>query len=339
MASLKRIASDVGVSYTLVSKVLSGRLSTTGVSERTREAILKRAKELDYTPNRLAVALKAGRKGAVAIFLHQHGSPGSDISDRLLQGLAGGLEASGLRMWLRFFTTKEEFLAACGSKLQNEVDGLIVAGVFHPEIIPLFAELEKKRVPVVSAYQNFGPHYQPHPHNVAVDTELQGYLPTKHLLDLGMRKLVCIQALTNRTEGFERAMREAGVEIDPRMQISTPNNFLAEDAMLGVRRLLKEGLKFDGVVAHSDAQAVGVINELLAQGVKVPDDVRVTGVDNSPLAHYCAVPITSVSSEIRNVGKTAVEMLLRRIKGEEVVAVRIPPRLIVRGSTVRATSL
>lgn len=332
MASLKRIASDVGVSYTLVSKVLSGRLSTTGVSERTREAILKRAKELDYTPNRLAVALKAGRKGAVAIFIHQHGSPGSDISDRLLQGLSDGLESSSLRMWLRFFKTKEEFVAACDSNLQKEVDGLIVAGVFHPEIIPKFAELEKKRVPVVSVYQDNGPQILPN--NASVDTVLQGYLPTKHLIDLGLKKLVCVQALENRTEGFRKAMHEAGVAVDPRIQVSTPNNFYAEHATLGIRRLLQEGLKFEGVVCQSDAQAVGVINELLAHGIKVPDDVKVTGVDNSPLAHYCAVPITSVSSEIRVAGKTAVEMLLRRIKGEEVVSVRIPPRLIVRGSTV-----
>ena len=54
MASLKRIAAELNVSYTLVSKVLSGRLGTTGVSEKTRVRILNKAKELDYVPNRLA---------------------------------------------------------------------------------------------------------------------------------------------------------------------------------------------------------------------------------------------------------------------------------------------
>ena len=136
MASLKRIAAELGVSYTLVSKVLSGRLGTTGVSARTREAILKRAKELDYVPNRLAVALKAGRKGAVGIFLHSIGSPGSDVSERLLRGMAEGLEQSGSRMWLRFFTTDEDFLVACDTRLKREVDGLIVAGLHHPGLMP-----------------------------------------------------------------------------------------------------------------------------------------------------------------------------------------------------------
>jgi LacI family transcriptional regulator len=332
MGSLKRIASDVGVSYTLVSKVLSGRLSTTGVSEKTREAILKRARELDYTPNRLAVALKAGRKGAVGIFVHQHGSPGSDVSDRLLQGLSDGLELSGLRMWLRFFKTKDEFVAACGSKLQSEVDGLIVAGVDHPELLPKFLELEKKKVPVVSIFQDKEVGVKPRPNNVTVDMELQGYLPTKHLLDLGLRRIVCTQSIASRTAGFLRAMREAGVAVDPKLQLHLGENFLGEGARDGIRRFLAEGLSFDGVVCQSDAQAVGVINELVGQGIRVPEQVKVTGADNSPMAHYCIVPITSVSSEMRVAGKRAVEMLLGRIKGESGSSILIPPRLIRRES-------
>jgi LacI family transcriptional regulator len=332
MGSLKRIAADVGVSYTLVSKVLSGRLSTTGVSEKTRAAILKRARDLDYTPNRLAVALKAGRKGAVGIFVHQHGSPGSDVSDRLLQGLCDGLESSGLRMWLRFFKTKDEFVAACGSKLQSEVDGLIVAGVDHPELLPKFHELEKKKVPVVSIFQDKEAGGKPRPNNVTVDMELQGYLPTKHLLDLGLRRIVCTQSIASRTVGFVRAMREAGVAIDPKLQLELPENFTGESARDGIRRFLAEGLEFDGVVCQSDAQAVGVINELVRQGIKVPERVKVTGADNSPMAHYCVVPITSVSSEMRVAGKRAVEMLLGRIKGESGSSILIPPRLIRRES-------
>ncbi len=63
MASLKCIASELGVSCSLVSKVLSGRLGTTGVSSKTRQAIVRKAKQLEYVPNRLAVALKADSQG------------------------------------------------------------------------------------------------------------------------------------------------------------------------------------------------------------------------------------------------------------------------------------
>ena len=61
MPSLKSIAAELGVSYTLVSKVLSGRMCSTGVSAATREAILKKAEEVHYQPNHLAVALKRGK--------------------------------------------------------------------------------------------------------------------------------------------------------------------------------------------------------------------------------------------------------------------------------------
>ncbi len=77
MVSLKRIAAELDVSYSLVSKVLNDRLGTTGVSPATRDAIQKKAKELNYVPNRLAVALKAGRKGVVGIFFHHMGILGA----------------------------------------------------------------------------------------------------------------------------------------------------------------------------------------------------------------------------------------------------------------------
>ncbi len=333
MASLKRIAGDLGVSYTLVSKVLSGRLGTTGVSAKTREAILARAAELEYVPNHLAVALKAGRKGSVGIFLHGIGSPGSDVTDRLLGGLAQGLEQSGLRMLLRFFKTEEEFLAACDVRLRSEVDGLIVAGATHPELIPKFMELEEKNVKVVSIFNEFPRKTLEQSTNVVADYELQGYLPTKHLLDQGLRRIACLDTVENRTQGFRRAFEEANFTPRP-SQFVRCKSFSYEDGIVAADEILQTPNGMEGVVCQSDSQALGLIHQLNKKGVRVPNDIKVTGVDNSPLARYCIVPITSVTSEMRPSGLKAVELLLQKIEGQKVQSIKLTPKLEIRESSL-----
>lgn len=334
MASLKRIAAELDVSYTLVSKVLSGRLGTTGVSTETREKILNKARELDYVPNRLAVALKAGRKGAVGIFFHHLGTPGSDVSDRLLKGLAEGLDESGIRMWLRFFTTDADFVQACDSRLKSEVDGLIVAGVYHAGLKEKLHELKRQKVPVVTLFTDDSPDIKdPSITSVRVDYFAQGFLPTMHLLEQGCRKLACLSSVENRTEGFLKAHRKMGVKVDPALIISTEGGFFLEDGRKGVRKLLDLKVAFDGIVCQSDSQAAGVINELVLRGIKVPEEVMVTGVDNSPVASDCIVPVTSVTSEMGRAGLMAVELLLHKIEGRKVSSVLIEPRLVVRNSS------
>jgi LacI family transcriptional regulator len=320
------------VSYSLVSKVLSGRLGTTGVSLKTRQAILRKAKQLDYVPNRLAVALKAGRKGAVGIFLHHIGSPGSDVVDRLLRGMAEALEQSGSRMWLRFFTTDEEFLTACDARLKQEVDGLIVAGLHHPGLMKKFRDLEKQNVPVVCLFNNLPEQAGKALTNVEIDYEKQGYLAAAHLLGLGCRKVACFRTVENRTEGFLRAHREAGVKVDPRLVVPA-RDFYLPTGQACTTKLLESRVPFDGIVCQSDSQAVGAVNELVRRGIAVPEKVKVTGVDNSPLAAGCVVPITSVTSGMRSAGQRAVETLLEKIEGRSDSHVVIEPSLFLRAST------
>lgn len=333
MVSLKRIAAELDVSYSLVSKVLNGRLGTTGVSAKTQDAIRRKARQLNYVPNRLAVALKAGRKGAIGVFFHHQGTPGSDLNGRLLKGLVEELDKIAIRMWLRFFSTDEEFAEACDSRLKSEIDGLLVAGVYHPGLWKKLRELEESGLPVLTLFDDVpegssGERVT----SVRVCYETHGYLPTRHLLELGHRRLACVATVESRTAGFERAHREAGVPIDRRLIIPT-KGFLMEDGRFAVEKLCKLGQMPEGIVCQSDAQANGAINELIIRGLKVPGDVKVTGVDNSPLAEDSIVPITSMTSEMRRAGHRAVKLLMQKIEGKKVDSVVYQPKLVGRTST------
>ncbi len=306
-------------------------MGTTGVSAKTREAVLKKARELDYQPNRLAVALKSGRRGAIAVFIHGIGLPGSDLSSNFLLGLSGAFENSDLRLWLRFFQKDEEFRAACTPKLTRDVDGLIIAGIAHRGLIADLKALEKKGLPVVSVFCTLPNNRSPL--NIATDYRAQCYLATKHLIELGCERIAHFHVLGMRYAGYAEALHEAGRSVQRRLVIRSAG-FDLEDGSLAVRKLLENGEKFDGIVAQSDAQAIGAIRELQRHGLRVPEDVKVTGVDDSPLARICEVPVTSATAEMDVCGRVAVETLKEKIEGKKVEPIVIRPRLVVRASTV-----
>lgn len=328
--SLKGVAAELGVSYSLVSKVLSGRLGNTGVRPEVKDAIFKKAEEMNYRPHPLATALKMGRKGAVGVLVHGIGEPGSELAHDVLRGLSAGLDERGLRLWLRFFATDEEFTRQFDQRMRNEVDGLIVVGLPHPEIYDLLLELKKNGLPIVTAFEQKPIAGVP---NVAENTKRQCYLTTRHLLERGSRRLVHLKGpLPARYEGFLAAHAEAGVEVDTRLVVDC-GNFSVEGGAQAVAELMAAGLEFDGVVAQSDHQALGAVHTLLRRGRRVPEDVRVTGVDDSALCRASMVPLTSATSEMEQVGLTTARLLSRLLEGGEAESVLIEPRLMVRESS------
>jgi LacI family transcriptional regulator len=226
---------------------------------------------------------------------------------------------------------------ACDARLKSEVDGLIVAGRHHPGLMPKFRDLERHDVPVVSIFNDLPNSDRKALTNIQVNYEMQGYLATRHLLEQGCRRLVSFQTIGTRSAGFVRAHREAGVKIQPALLIPA-ENFHLESGKESLRKLLKLGIRYDGIVCQSDAQANGAINELMRHGIEVPEEVKVTGVDNSPVAEDCIVPITSMTSEMRNAGLKAVETLLKKIDGLPVKSAVIDSRLVVRASSGAAGS-
>src|SRR5690606_31522393 len=88
VVGLRDIAEELNVSVSLVSKVLSGRLGTSGANIKKIRAIRAKARELGYQKNLLAEALRTGRQNVLALFLHRHGEPGSGIVDETINGVA-----------------------------------------------------------------------------------------------------------------------------------------------------------------------------------------------------------------------------------------------------------
>lgn len=330
--SLKDIARDLEVSVSLVSKVLNGRLGTTGVRQPLQEKIRKRAAELGFQPNSSARALKQGRHDTIGVFIHRAGMTGSGIIEDLLDGLSGAALLNRQRLMLSFFTNAGEFASVSSLAHSGAIDGLIVAGVFHPELKNRLMAIRNNGMPMVTVYN--APLHRSLP-NVGIDQVAVSQLATQHLIDRGCRRIVHIQNMQERYEGYRAALAGNNLPHRPEwvFKASLQEAYSHTTGEQAVQAFIRNKVAFDGLVAQSDQEAAGAINALFAAGLRVPDDVRVIGIDNAPYCEFSRVPISSVSQDFKRQGALAIDAILASIAGRPVVPVTVDPILVARAST------
>lgn len=330
MASLKDIAEEVGVSVSLVSKVLNDRLGTTGAGSGTVAAIRGVAERVGYRKNASALALLAGRHHVIGVYIHCIGMAGSGILEHLLGGISSMARQHRQRQMLSFFETTQELLDLCDAAHAGTMDGLLLGGLVHPEACDRILEI-RRVIPVVTIYDE---PLHPGLVNVGLDQTRVARVATAHLVERGARAIAHIHNVGGRSEGYRQALADAGLAYEAARVYSAPSvRYDHETGERAVEAFIERGVAFDGIVAQSDQQAVGCINALARHGLRVPDDVRVIGVDDAPYCTFNSVPLSSVDQGFRQRGETAVRMLLDMVNGKTVHTGAIAPRLVVREST------
>lgn len=334
---LKQIADELGVSISLVSKVLSGNLGTSGATAERISTILEKAKEVGYRKNLLAEALRTGRQNAVAVYVHRHGLAGTSIVDEMMMGIAEEASRLHQRLIIHYYETPEEFQAFHSRVYANAVDGIIVGGFPHHELV---GELRKLRqdLPVITILDRAMSDDFP---NIGMDPTEITRRSTLHLIERGCRRIAHIRCTDNRGavqqaklryEGYIKALTEKKIPIDPKLILDSPD-YTYDAGEAATKRLLDGGVTFDGVVGQSDQHAVGALNLLVRQGIDVPRDVKVIGIDNAPFCDFTYVKLSSVSQEFHARGKAAMSVLVGGLNGEPVVTQNFAPVIVARRST------
>jgi LacI family transcriptional regulator len=328
--NLRDIARELNVSVSLVSKVLNRRLGTSGAREDTVNAILAKARELGYRRNNVAAALISGRQNALGVFIHSVGEDGSGISQALVEGIADEAACARLRLMLFYFGGPERFRELLAEAHHNAMDGLIIGGVMHRELVRDLKDLRGRGLPIVTVYDDaIDPDFP----NVGMHQYRVGREATLHLVRQGCRRIAHVSNDPGRRQGYEAALRESGLSIDPEL-IYEAGDYKYRSGELAAAKWLDDGVEFDGVVGQSDPHALGVLHTLLRRGVKVPEQVRVIGVDDSPYCPLTYVPLSSVSQEHRVRGAAAVKAVLGRLAGETIESTWVEPRVCPRRSSL-----
>ncbi|MGC8783920.1 MAG: LacI family DNA-binding transcriptional regulator [Armatimonadota bacterium] len=336
-ADMDAIAQAVGVSKTTVFRALHNKGR---IHPETRERILRVARELGYRPNLVARSLrlqKTSTIGLVAI-----GLTGWFYS-HILEGVDEVAQTNEYGVLIACsYGYPEKEIRLIQMLLDKRVDGLIVAPADPEENRDFYEKLLAWQVPIV-LIDRYIPGL---PIDfVTTDNELGGYIATKHLLDLGRRRIVFVStasrerratSVVGRFAGYRRALGELGihevVELGPGVPDTLPEE---EYAFETVSHYLQQGGQLDGAFAVNDDIAYGAIRALQAHGLRVPEDVAVIGFDNQDTSAFVSPPLTTVAQPMREIGRQAASLLLERIHRERSVPqqrVLLAPQLVVRQS-------
>jgi DNA-binding LacI/PurR family transcriptional regulator len=317
------VAARAGVSAAAVSFAVNGR---PGVAEDTRLRILAAAEELSWRPSAPARALTEARARAVGLLLSRSVDQleVDPFFVRFLAGVERALARSDHDLVLR---VAERVDPGAYGRLASSgrVDGFLLCDVEVDD--PRFALLADAGIPAVVAGRPVSPCPFP-----AVETEHAAgmRLVTEHLLELGHREIAFVGGAAHlehvqaRLAVWRSTLEEAGVRPGPVAHSA------AAAASVFDRRP-------SAIVHTSDVLAVATVAAARERGLSVPEDVSISGFDDSPLAALASPPLTSVRIDYAEFGESAAAALLAAIAAEPVPPYEpAPPELVVRASTAPA---
>jgi LacI family transcriptional regulator len=323
MATVKDIATAVGVSVATVSNVLNGRPN---VGHIIRKKVLHAAKQLGYRPNRAAQAMRTGRTRAIGLVLPDLTNP---FFPELAQAVENTARSLGLLVCLidsqgRVDGESDGFALL----MQHAVDGVIWCplGPRPP------AALKKLDRPVV-LIDRPGPGYAV----VHSNYVMGGELLAQYALRMGHTRvgLLCgpqdLESARQRRDGFVNAS-PGEIEIAWEVNVGF-DGVLTAQAMDALKRRRNVTL----IVAGNDLIAISAIRYLSEHGVNVPEDVSITGFDNIRWTDVVTPRLTTIAQPLGAIGKKAVELMHGSMSGEKISARRtiFDVRLIERDSVRR----
>lgn len=219
----------------------------------------------------------------------------------------------------------------------GQVDGIIAeptkSGLPNPNL-SLYREIMKRGIPVIFINSCYPELNAPH---ISVNDEKAGYMVTKHLIECGHQKIAGIFKCDDgqghrRYAGYMKALMEADIRIVGRrvLWIDTDEQ---KDMKNDPLRILERIKECSACVCYNDEVANKLIGICTEQGIKIPEDLSIAGIDNSDLAVYCEVPFTSVENPKEQLAKLAAEELIDLMNGKKSAgSYELEPELVIRNS-------
>lgn len=305
--TITAVAEQAGVSAMTVSNVLNNK---SFVNPTAREAVLKAVKALNYTPNTAARSLAAAATLRIGL-LHR------DTDSALLSAmLVGSLRASarlGVQLVLEIYDSVDP-IGGVEKLLRNGIDGLLLPPPIC-EVASAAGLPERHDVPMVGLAPGGDLRNMD---CVRIDDERASYDLTRILLDKGHRRIAIITLPTalvaaSRLRGYLRALGDAGVVADMGLVWEASPTFDAGLAL--AERVIKERHDFTAVIAGNDDMAAAFVNVALRNKLSVPEDMSITGFDDTPIAVKIWPPLTTVRQPLALMAEKGVERLVSRLRG------------------------
>jgi LacI family transcriptional regulator len=325
---IRDVAQHAGVSNATVSNVLN---RPGVVAPATRQRVLAAIEELGFVRNESARQLRAGRSRVIAYVVLDAANP---FFTDVARGVEDAAREAGLALFLCNSASDDgrerEYLELLH---EQRVEGILITPVDAES-----AQIAERGTPVVLVDREATDGTRC---SVAVDDVLGGELAVTHLIESGHTRIamiggpLSIQQVRDRREGAVRALTNAGLPADALTFLETRSLQVAEGREAGERLVgLPASRRPTAAFCANDLLALGLLQSMTQQGLRVPDDLAVVGYDDIEFAAAAAVPLTSVRQPREQLGRTAAQLLLTENEPDhEHRHVKFQPELVVRAST------
>jgi DNA-binding LacI/PurR family transcriptional regulator len=333
-ATIKDIAKKAKVSHTTVSRALH---NSPLISDATTRRIKKIAVDLQYQPSFAARSLKTNRSQALGVIVSHIDDP---FFSEILQGIDDVAQASAYSMFIAASQqdpVRENIIVQ--TMREHRVDGVILCSPrFSPE---QSSQLHSYGIPIVAINNQAEEDYH---YSIYHDDVDGGRLICEHMLGLGHRKIAYLgdassgRTTKERLAGILQAMQQADVPVQT-AYIHQVAGSSAEQGYAAADYYLNLTSRPTAVICYNDMMAVGLLKGLRQAGVRVPEDISVSGFDNILVSGYAQPPLTTIDQPKRFLGAQAVRMMLELLpsgdgsaRGKEKI-IRLKGKLLIRQST------
>ena len=330
--SLKKLAEHLGLSPATVSLVTNRSTVADSIPQETKDRIFAAVRKFKYRPNFFARSLRTQRSFTIGVIV-------PEVSDGYSAAVMSGVEAYLLQEGYFYFVASHRHRPDLIDEyprmfLERSVDGLIAVDT------PWHLNLS---VPVVTVS---GHHDVKGVINIVLNHQRAAEVALKHLVQLGHRQIAFIkgQEFSSDTEirwaNIERVARQYGVAINPGLVVQLQGDSPSPElGYVATKKLISSGESFSALFAFNDISAMGAIRALRESGLHVPEDVSVVGFDDIQSAAYQNPSLTTVRQPLREMGRIAAEILLKRINRPGIDLHdkhTVEPELVVRETTCAA---
>jgi LacI family transcriptional regulator len=335
-ATIHDIAKELNITASTVSRALNDHPR---ISDHTKRAVIKIARELSYQPHNIAAALRNGKSNIIGVII--------PMADRNFFGsIVRGIEeiankANYQVMICQTYEDPNKEAAAVEALLNSRVDGIIASLSKKTVNFDHFNKVIFEHIPLILFDRS---NDQLEISHVVIDDYQGAYKAVSHLIQQGCRRIAHftniqkITIYTERLRGYQAALLDHGLPYDPELVIES--DLQLEDGRRSAYKLLDLAELPDGIFSASDLGAMGALQVLKEKDVKVPDQIALVGFSNEPFTMFSDPPLTSVDQHCKRMGNIASDIFLEEIKGtngEKFIPKKIVlmPELVIRKSSVR----
>ncbi|MBO0593826.1 LacI family DNA-binding transcriptional regulator [Cellulophaga sp. E16_2] len=312
--TIKDIANALSISTAAVSKALH---DDSRISIKTKEAVRKVAKDLNYQPNHLASALRRGKSNLVGVIVPR---TNSNFFSSVIQNIEEVLNKKGYNIIIT--QSNESYQKECrniDTLLFTQVDGIIASMANETTNLEYFEKIKSKGIPLIlfdRGENDLNVDY------IGINDYDSSHIIIEHLIEQGCKRIAHIggyrhtRIFNNRIRGYIDAIKKHNLPTDDELLIES--SLTTEDGRKKMQQLLDLKERPDAVYVASDYAALGALQVLQENNIKVPNEIALVGFGDEPFTAMLTPTLSSINQNSEEIGKLAAETFLKHVDTEDL---------------------